>query len=226
MTALAYSADNKARVGVLISGRGSNMLSLAEAATRADSAFEIALVISNQAEAKGVEAARARGLEACVAPHRDYPKDRPAHEAAINERLEAAGCEIVCLAGFMRILTDAFIMRRWFNRLLNVHPSLLPSFRGLETHARAIEAGARIHGATVHLVRPELDTGPILAQAAVAVRWDDTPDALAARVLEQEHRIYPAALNAYLTGALRLSEDGARVTGADGETPAPLYVGP
>lgn len=222
MTALHFSAENKARIGVLISGRGSNMIALAEAAQRPEAPFEIALVLSNQPNAKGIEAASVMGLETAVVAHRDYPKDKPGFEAAMTERLRAAGCDLVCLAGFMRILTAEFLMERWRGQVVNVHPSLLPSFRGLDTHERALAAGVRIHGASVHLARPEVDEGPILAQAAVAVRFDDTPETLAARVLAEEHKLYPAALSAYLTGALRLSEDGTKMLGADGAAPAAL----
>lgn len=200
---LAYSAERPARLGVLISGRGSNMLALAEACAALDYPADIALVLANDPQAAGLEAAARRGLKTRAVAHRDFPKNKPAFEAAMNAALEAEGVELVCLAGFMRLLSDAFIAR-WRDRLLNIHPSLLPSFRGLDTHARALEAGVRFHGATVHLVRPELDTGPILAQAAVTVRADEDAEALAERVLRQEHRLYPLALRLWLTGALGL----------------------
>lgn len=228
MTALSYSAERKARLGVLISGRGSNMLALAAAAADPAAPFEIALVLSNAPEAQGLAAAAERGLATAVVPHRDFPKDKPGFEAAMTERLDAAGAEILCLAGFMRILSAAFMNGRWRDRIVNIHPSLLPSFRGLDTHARALAAGVRIHGATVHLARAEIDEGPILGQAALAVRPEETPEALAARVLELEHRLYPSALSAYLTGGLRLSEDGRRLLCegvAAAETP-PLFAPP
>ena len=207
MSAFAFSPRNKARIGVLISGRGSNMLALAEAARAPGAPYEIALVLSNEPEAKGLAAAQAMGLETAAVPHRAYPKDKPGFEAAMTARLAAAECDLLCLAGFMRILSAEFFGGRWRDRILNIHPSLLPAFRGLDTHARALAAGVRIHGATVHLARPQIDDGPILGQAAVPVRFDDTADALAARVLAQEHRLYPAALSAFLTGALRLGAD-------------------
>ena len=213
MSGFSFTAENKARIGVMISGRGSNMLSLAEAARSADAPFEIALVLSNEADAKGLAAARDLGLETAIVPHRDYPKDKPRFEAAMTEALTRAGCDLICLAGFMRILTAEFLLGDWRDRILNIHPSLLPSFRGLHTHRRALEAGVRLHGATVHLARPEVDEGPILAQIAVQVRWNDDEDALAARVLAEEHKLYPAALSAYATGALRLSEDRERIIG-------------
>lgn len=228
MTALSYSAGRKARLGVLISGRGSNMLALAEAAARPEAPFEIALVLSNEPEAQGLAAAAERGLPTAAVPHRAYPKDKPGFEAALTARLAAAGAEIVCLAGFMRIFSADFMNGRWRDRIVNIHPSLLPSFRGLDTHARALAAGVRLHGATVHLARAEIDEGPILAQAALAVRPEETAEALAARVLALEHRLYPSALAAFLTGALRLSEDGARMLtdGADAPTPPPLFAPP
>ena len=219
MSGFAFSAAKKARVGVLISGRGSNMIALAEAARAPDAPFEIVLVLSNEPGAQGLEAAAAMGLETAIVPHRDYPKDKPAFEAAMTERLAAARCDLVCLAGFMRILTAAFLLGRWRDRILNIHPSLLPSFRGLDTHERALAAGVRLHGATVHLARPEVDEGPILAQIAVPVHWDDDAETLAARVLAEEHKLYPAALSAYATGALRLSEDAMRMIGDVNATP-------
>ncbi|MEL6980476.1 MAG: phosphoribosylglycinamide formyltransferase [Pseudomonadota bacterium] len=187
-----------ARIGVLISGRGSNMLALAGAA-RAAPEFEIALVLSNEPDAPGLAAAEALGAPTAIVDHRRFPRDKAAFEAAMTETLLAARCDVLCLAGFMRILSPAFLTGPWAERILNIHPSLLPAFRGLDTHARALAAGAKIHGATVHLVRAEVDDGPILAQAALAVRLDETPDALAARVLALEHALYPAALRAFLS---------------------------
>ena len=190
------------KVGVLISGRGSNMTALADAC--ADPAFpaEIVLVLSNEPGAAGLERAQAFGIPTAVLDHRAFP-DRAAFDAAVTVRLGAAGAEFVCLAGFMRLLTAGFV-GRWHDRLLNIHPSLLPAFRGLDTHERALAAGVRLHGCTVHFVRPELDDGPIVMQAAVPVLPDDTAESLAARVLAQEHRLYPAALRLVAGGAVRV----------------------
>ena len=200
------------RTGVLISGRGSNMTALAKAC--ADPAFpaEIGLVLSNEPGAAGLERARELGIPTAVLDHRAFP-DRAAFDAAVTARLEAAGAEFVCLAGFMRLLTAGFV-GRWRDRLLNIHPSLLPAFRGLDTHERALAAGVRLHGCTVHFVRPELDDGPIVMQAAVPVLPDDTPESLAARVLAQEHRLYPAALRLVAEGAVRVESE--RVVFRDG----------
>jgi formyltetrahydrofolate-dependent phosphoribosylglycinamide formyltransferase len=186
------------RTAILISGRGSNMAAL----------------LSNRPDAAGLDRARAAGIPTAIVDHRAFRGDRAAFEAAVNERLDAAGVEIVALAGFLRVLTEGFVAR-WQDRLVNIHPSLLPAFKGLDTHARALAAGVRIHGCTVHLVRAGVDEGPILAQAAVPVRDDDTEATLAARVLEQEHRIYPPALAALAAGRVRIEGGRAIVTGAE-----------
>ena len=182
----------KARTGVLISGRGSNMTALVEAAR--DPAFpaEIVCVISNKADAKGLEFAAANGIAAKVIDHKAFAT-REEFEAALDAYLRSMKVEIVVLAGFMRVLTAGFIAN-WEGRMINIHPSLLPSYKGLHTHERALADGATTHGCTVHLVTPELDAGPILLQAEVPVLPSDTPDVLAARVLTQEHKIYPQAL--------------------------------
>ncbi|MBN8873621.1 MAG: phosphoribosylglycinamide formyltransferase [Rhodospirillales bacterium] len=187
------------RVGVLISGRGSNMAALL-AATR-DPGFpaEIALVLSNRPDAAGLATAAAAGVQTRVIDHREFPRDRPGHEAALDAALREAGVELVCLAGYMRLLTP-FLVGAWAGRMLNVHPSLLPAFPGLDTHERALATGVKLHGCTVHLVTDVMDEGPILAQAAVPVLPDDTAETLAARVLAQEHRIYPAALALVASG--------------------------
>ncbi|HTR17650.1 MAG TPA: phosphoribosylglycinamide formyltransferase [Acetobacteraceae bacterium] len=195
---------SKPRVGVLISGRGSNMEALIKAAKAPDFPAEIVLVLSNKPEAPGLEIARALGVAVEAVPAKPFGKDREAHERALDARLRAAGVEIVCLAGYMRLLTP-YLVNRWAGRMLNIHPSLLPEFPGLDTHARAIAAGAQKHGCTVHLVTEGMDEGPILAQAEVPVLPGDTEDALAARVLEQEHRIYPQVL-AELARKIRLPE--------------------
>lgn len=182
----------KTRVAVLISGRGSNMMALVEAALAAHYPAEIACVISNNPDAPGLDFARAKGIAVECIDHRDFAA-REAFEAALQSSLHAHRIDIVALAGFMRILTAGFI-GRWEGRMLNVHPSLLPAYKGLQTHERALADGAKVHGCTVHLVTADLDAGPILAQAEVPVLPGDTAAALAARVLEEEHRIYPQAL--------------------------------
>jgi formyltetrahydrofolate-dependent phosphoribosylglycinamide formyltransferase len=188
------------RVGILISGRGSNMEALIRAAADPSYPAEIALVLANTPAAGGLEVAGAAGIATAVVDHRGYRRDRAAHEMAIAHRLEAAGVEIVCLAGYMRLLTP-LLVGRYAGRMLNIHPSLLPSFPGLHTNARAIAAGVKLHGCTVHLVTEVMDEGPILMQAAVPVLPDDDEDSLAARVLVQEHRIYPMALGLFAAGA-------------------------
>ncbi len=191
------------RVAVLISGRGSNMAALIEAAKTADYPAEIALVVSNRADAAGLAYAHDRGIATALIDHRQFGEDREAFERALDEMLRAHGIEIVCLAGFMRILTPWFV-GRWSGRLLNIHPALLPDLKGLDTHRRAIAAGAKRHGATVHFVVAELDAGPIVAQEAIDVRSDDTESSLAERVLEVEHRLYPRALRAVAEGRAKL----------------------
>ena len=186
----------KRRVAVLISGRGSNMEALAKAAAQPDYPAEIVLVASSKAGAAGLETAAALGLATAAIPSRDHPT-RDSFDAALTHALEAHGTEAIALAGFMRILTPGFI-RRWQGRIVNIHPSLLPRYPGLDTHARALAAGDAQAGCTVHIVTETLDDGPILAQAEVPILPDDTPDSLAARVLEQEHRLYPQALADFL----------------------------
>jgi phosphoribosylglycinamide formyltransferase-1 len=197
----------KARVAVLISGRGSNMMALVEAAQRPAYPAEIVLVISNRPAAAGLSHAQAAGIAACVVDHAPYHGDREQFECAIQNVLERYRIEIVCLAGFMRVLTASFV-KHWDGKMLNVHPSLLPAFKGLDTHRRAIAQGVKIHGATVHFVVPDVDDGPIVAQGALALREQDTAETLASRVLEIEHRIYPMALG--LLAAGRVERHGSR----------------
>jgi phosphoribosylglycinamide formyltransferase 1 len=187
------------RTAILISGRGSNMASLIAASRRANFPAEIVLVLSNQPKADGLRLARDAGIEARAIDHRPFRGDRTAHEAELNAALNEAEVEIVCLAGYMRLLTPSFVSV-WRGRMLNIHPSLLPAFPGLLTHGRALATGVKLHGCTVHLVTEQMDEGPILAQAAVPVLAGDTEELLAARVLAQEHVIYPAALAAFATG--------------------------
>jgi phosphoribosylglycinamide formyltransferase-1 len=183
----------KQRVAILISGRGSNMASLIAAAKDDSYPAEIALVLSNRPDAAGLDHARRQGITTAVVDHTRYGKDRAAFEHALQDVLTAHRIELVCLAGFMRLLTPGFV-GQWQGRMLNIHPALLPAFKGLHTHERALEAGVKTHGATVHFVSAEMDSGEIIAQAEVPVLPGDTPDTLAARVLEAEHRIYPQAL--------------------------------
>jgi phosphoribosylglycinamide formyltransferase-1 len=189
----------KQRVAILISGRGSNMASLIAAAKDDGYPAEIALVVSNRPDAAGLDHARRQGIATAVVDHTRYGKDRAAFEHALQDVLAAHRIELVCLAGFMRLLTPWFV-GQWQGRMLNVHPALLPAFKGLHTHERALEAGVKTHGATVHFVSAEMDSGEIIAQAEVPVLPGDTPDTLAARVLEAEHRIYPQALRQVAEG--------------------------
>ena len=191
------------RCVVMISGRGSNL----QALLNADLPVEFSAVISNRADAPGLDIARAHGAEAVVVPHRDYAT-REAFEAALADVIDRHDASLVILAGFMRVLTPSFV-DRYAARMINIHPSLLPSFPGLDTHRRAIDAGVKIHGCTVHFVTSELDHGPIIAQAAVPVLYDDTEETLAARVLVEEHRIFPLAVRWFAERRLRI--EGNRV---------------
>jgi phosphoribosylglycinamide formyltransferase-1 len=196
----------KRRVAILISGRGSNMAALIKAAAAQDFPAEIAVVISNRGDAGGLETAKASGIPTVIIESKPFGKDRAAFEAALQPVLDRYKVDLICLAGFMRLFTAEFV-QRWYGRMLNIHPSLLPLFPGLDPHGQALRAGVKISGATVHFVIPETDAGPILMQGAVAVRDDDTPETLAARVLEVEHRIYPDALRLLATDLVRLEGD-------------------
>jgi phosphoribosylglycinamide formyltransferase 1 len=187
------------RVAILISGGGSNMLALARDLAESDHPAEACLVLANRPDAGGLALAASLGLPTACVDHRPFRGDRVAFEASLAEPLRASGAEIVCLAGFMRVLTPGFIAG-WAGRMLNVHPSILPLFPGLDTHARCLAAGMAVHGCTVHEVTPELDSGPILGQAVVPVLAGDTPETLAARVLPLEHRLYPAVLRRFAAG--------------------------
>lgn len=200
------------RVAILISGRGSNMAALIEAARDASYPAEIVLVVSNEPAAEGLARAAAAGIATAVVDHRPFGKDRAAFERALHGLLVAQRIELVCLAGFMRLLTSWFV-QQWQGKLINIHPALLPAFKGLDTHARALAAGARQHGATVHFVVPEMDSGPIIAQAAVPVREDDTAATLAARVLAIEHRIYPHALKVLAEGRVQIADGRCLIDG-------------
>lgn len=199
------------KLAVLISGRGSNLQALIDACRDAAYPAEIVIVISNEADALGLERAKAAGIATRIIPHRDFP-DRPAFEAALTAAIETSGAGLVCLAGFMRILTDGFA-NRWRDKLVNIHPSLLPAFKGLDTHARAIAAGVRIAGCTVHFVRPAMDEGPIIAQAAVPVLPGDDAAILAARVLAQEHVIFPVAVRLIAEGRVKIVGERVEIAG-------------
>ena len=199
----------KRRVAILISGRGSNMAALIDAAKAADFPAEIVAVISNRADAPGLEKAAASGIPTDVIESKPFGKDRAGFEAVLQRTLDARQVELICLGGFMRLFTAEFV-QRWYGKMLNIHPSLLPSFTGLNTHRRAIEAGCKVAGATVHFVSAELDHGPIVAQAVVPVHMDDDETTLARRVLAAEHELYPRAVGWFVKGELEL-KDG-RVT--------------
>jgi phosphoribosylglycinamide formyltransferase 1 len=196
----------KPRVAILISGRGSNMVALIKAAQADDFPAEIAVVISNRADAAGLALAGAVGVPTVTIESKPFGKDRAGFEAALQAALEAHRIELICLGGFMRLFTAEFV-QRWYGKMLNIHPSLLPSFPGLDPHGQALNAGVKVSGATVHFVTPETDAGPIVMQGVVEVRDDDTPEALSSRILTIEHQIYPSALRFLASGQLRL--DGA-----------------
>ena len=192
-------SPRRVRVAILISGAGSNMAALIEAARSPEAPFEIALVLSNQPAAGGLAIAEGAGVPAVVVDHRRFGKDREAHERAVQAALEQAGADVVALAGYMRVLSP-WLVGRWAGRMLNIHPSLLPLYPGLDTHARALAAGDIEAGCTVHLVTEGVDEGPVLGQARVPVQADDTPETLARRVLAAEHRLYPRALADFCRG--------------------------
>src|SRR4051794_34888612 len=192
----------KRRVAILISGRGSNMAALIKGADAPDFPAEISLVISNKADAPGLERAKASGVKTLVIESKPFGKDRAGFEKVLQAALDQHGIELICLGGFMRLFTAEFT-RAWYGRMLNIHPSLLPSFPGLDPHGQALRAGAKVSGATVHLVIPETDAGPIIAQESVAVEPGDTAETLAARVLSVEHRIYPLALRQVAEGSIK-----------------------
>jgi phosphoribosylglycinamide formyltransferase-1 len=216
-------APAKRRVAILISGRGSNMAALIDAARDEDYPAEIAVVISNRADAGGLEKARASGVPTITVESKPFGNDRTAFEAVLQAALDEHHIELICLGGFMRLLTADFV-QRWHGRMLNIHPSLLPSFPGLDPHAQALEAGVKLSGATVHFVIPETDAGPILMQGAVAVRDNDTEDTLAARILAVEHRIYPQALRLLAGGKVRL--DGAICRIEASISPSESFISP
>lgn len=200
------------RVAILISGRGSNMTALIDAAKAQDYPAEIALVLSNRPEAEGLATAQQHGIKTAIVDHKPFGKDREAFERAVQAELETNAIDLVCLAGFMRILTP-WLIGHWEQRMLNIHPALLPAFKGLHTHDRALEAGVTDHGATVHFVVPDMDSGPIVAQGKVPVLAGDDAATLAARVLRIEHRIYPLALRLVAEGRVRVAGDNCIIAG-------------
>jgi phosphoribosylglycinamide formyltransferase 1 len=203
---------DRKRVAILISGRGSNMAALIAAAKPSSYPAEIALVVSNRPDAAGLVHAREAGIATAMVDHKPYGSDREAFERALQSELEAYRVELICLAGFMRLFTAGFV-RAWAGKMLNVHPSLLPSFKGLDPHQQALDAGVKVSGATVHFVVPETDSGPIIAQAAVPVLEDDTPATLAERVLTAEHRIYPEALRLVAEGRVSIAGERCIIEG-------------
>jgi phosphoribosylglycinamide formyltransferase 1 len=201
----------KRRVAILISGRGSNMVALIDAARAADFPAEIVAVISNRADAPGLEKAKASGVATEVIESKPFGRDRASFEAVLQGKLDAHKVELICLGGFMRLFTAEFV-QRWYGKMLNIHPSLLPSFPGLDPHGQALETGVKISGATVHFVIPETDAGPIVMQGAVGVADDDTAGSLSRRILGVEHRIYPEALRLLAEGKVRLEGDICKIS--------------
>jgi phosphoribosylglycinamide formyltransferase-1 len=219
----SHEGLSKPRVAILISGRGSNMAALIKAAKAEDFPAEIAVVISNRADAAGLSLAAEKGIPTVTVESKPFGKDRSAFEAALRSVLETHRIELICLGGFMRLFTAEFT-QRWYGRMLNIHPSLLPSFPGLDPQAQALNAGVKVSGATVHFVTPETDAGPIVMQGVVPVRDDDTPETLSARILEIEHRIYPDALRLLASGKLRI--DGATCKSDGGASDKDTLISP
>ena len=205
----------KLKIGVLISGRGSNLQALVDSCAKHEFPAEISLVISNRPGALGLERARSAGIGTETIDHKEF-ESRSAFDQAVSEKFEAAGVELICLAGFMRLLQKDFVTR-WHNKLINIHPSLLPAFKGMHIHERVLDAGVRVTGCTVHYVRAEVDDGPIIIQAAVPVRQDDTPDSIGARVLKAEHQIYPEAVRLIATGQAKPEDERVML-----DTPQPV----
>jgi phosphoribosylglycinamide formyltransferase-1 len=214
----------KKRVGILISGRGSNMMSLIAAAREPDYPAEIACVLANRPEAEGLFKAAGEGLPTRTIDHKSFGA-REGFEAELDSALRGYEVDLIACAGFMRVMSGDFV-ERWRDRMLNIHPSLLPAFKGLDTHARALAAGVKLTGCTVHVVRSEVDSGPIIAQAAVPVLDGDTPESLGARVLEAEHRLYPHALSLFASGAITLSGERVWLRQAAVNQAKPLFWPP
>lgn len=214
----------KKRIAILISGRGSNMMSLVEACRAADFPAEPVVVISNRPDAEGLAWAKSQGLPALGLDHKLY-ESRAHFEGQLQSVLQTSRVDLVCLAGFMRLMTPEFV-EKWRDRMINIHPSLLPSFKGLHTHERALAAGVKVAGCTVHFVRPEMDDGPIIAQAAVPVASGDTPQSLAERVLAAEHRLYPHALRLVASGQARVEGAVVNISGKSVAPPALISPAP
>ena len=214
---------DRLKVGVVISGRGSNLQALLDACATAEFPAEIVLVISNNPDVEGLRRAEKAGVATETINHRDF-NDRASFERTLTASMEAAGVEVICHAGFMRIVTADYL-KHWHNRLINIHPSLLPAFPGLDTHRRALEAGVKLHGCTVHYVREEVDVGPIIGQAAVPVLEGDSEDSLAARVLGAEHRLYPLCLKLVAEGRVKVAGDTAEISGGS-ETAPQILLSP
>lgn len=212
------------KIGVLISGRGSNLQALLAACEAADFPAEIVLVVSNKPDAQGLEHARAAGIGTAVIEHGAFP-DRESFDRQVDAQLTAAGAELVCLAGFMRLLSTWFV-EAWRDRVVNIHPSLLPAFKGIDAHAQALAAGVRLSGCTVHIVRPEMDAGPILVQAAVPVLPDDDEDTLAARILAAEHLCYPHAIRLLAEGRVTIRRETAIIDMPEGAPAALIHPRP
>jgi phosphoribosylglycinamide formyltransferase 1 len=212
MVTTSLHRASKRRVAILISGRGSNMAALINATKADDFPAEVAIVISNRADAPGLALASSSGIPTLTIESKAFGKDRAGFEAALQAALDQHRIELICLGGFMRLFTADFV-QRWYGRMLNIHPSLLPCFPGLEPHTQALNAGVKVSGATVHFVTAETDAGPIVMQGVVAVREDDTPETLSARILAIEHRIYPDALRLLASGRLRLEGAICRLEG-------------
>tara|TARA_R110002110_G_scaffold76031_3_gene200550 strand:+ start:7198 stop:7845 length:648 start_codon:yes stop_codon:yes gene_type:complete len=210
------------KLGILFSGRGTNLGALINACKQEQYPAEIAIAISNNPNAEGIAIAEAAGIPVQVINHKEF-EDRDTFDAALDSTLKEAGVELVCNAGFMRILTSGFV-KNWHNRQLNIHPSLLPAFKGLHVHDRVVESGVRLTGATVHFVRDEMDEGPIVAQVAVPVDPDDTVETLTARVLEAEHQIYPMAVRLVAEGKARVQGERVTIQGMSESKTGPLYV--
>ncbi len=217
------SGAARKKVGVLVSGRGSNLQALLDAAAEPGYPAEIALVLSDKPEAQGLARAKRAGVATRVVQRRDF-ESREACDGAMTAALEAAGVDLVCLAGFMRLLSERFV-EHWRDRLINIHPSLLPLFPGLDTHARALAAGVKLHGCTVHFVRLEMDSGPIIGQAAVPVLPGDSEDSLAARVLAAEHRLYPHCLRLLASGRVEVRGETAQIV-EPGSEPGARLINP
>lgn len=219
----ARTVPAQLNLAVLVSGRGSNLQALIDATLDADFPAKIVRVISNEPGAGGLARAEAAGIPTAVVPHRDYP-DRESFEAALDTEIRSAGTDLIALAGFMRLLTEGFV-NAWRDRLINIHPSLLPAFKGLHTHERALEAGVRFTGCSVHYVRPAMDEGPIVVQAVVPVLPNDNAESLSERVLAQEHIIYPHAVRLIADGKIRVDGERALVEG-DAECPTGATINP